>query len=325
MLQPLRRLLGRAKCVIVDELPYRHEVRRIPQFREQARKSIHLLVPINILPGNPIEVQMFCGKRDLDMGIWASWSLFRFLDGRGRLYVHSDGSLDEDDLKTWRRVIEGLVVIEKMQINEQARRLLAEKCPLLNQWRTDHWASVQLIDMHLAGNADSILVMDSDVLCFSRPDAVLETIDRGEFGWCGGVSDAYSTSVSMLHEITDVKVARKLCAGFLVSPRLEIEDFIIVERILEKIRSDGRIDWNHYWSCQTYIAILAGLRGGGTIFPPGYSNCMRRTKSRQVLRHYFGVPCVRFRYFKEGIPRICKQIADAKRIDVSAKSSPNFQ
>lgn len=310
MIKRLRKILGPIKCLVFDQWPYRREIKRIPRLREQARQALRLLPQIKTetKSGNPIEVHMLCGERDLDMGIWASWSLFRFLDGRGRLYVHSDGSLNEGALEAWRAVIEGVVIVEKKESEARAHQLLAKSCPLLHDWGLNHWASSQLIDMHLAGRAESLLIMDSDVLCFSRPTAVLESMESKDFAWSKDLINAYSGPLDLIQELAGVEMPRRLCAGFLAAPRLTIGDFSRLEEKLEVIHADGRLETNHFWSCQTYYAILVALKGGGTILPAQYSNRMRSGTRDQVIRHYVGIPCVRFRYFKEGLKRILAEL-----------------
>lgn len=310
MIRRLRKILGPIKCKVLDQWPYRHEIKRVPKLRKQARQALRSLSQINTGTefGDVIEVHMLCGKRDLDMGIWASWSLFRFLDGRGRLYVHSDGSLSNEDMEAWSAVIEGVVVVEKKESEARANQLLAKCCPLLHNWGLNHWASSQLIDMHLIGTAESLLVMDSDVLCFSRPTALLESLDFKDFAWCEDLLDAYSGPLDLLKNIVGVEMPRYLCAGFLATPRLTIDDFAQLEKTLEVIQTDGRLDLNHFWSCQTYYAILVALKGGGSILPPQYANRMRRARRDQVIRHYVGIPCVRFRYFKEGLKRLISEL-----------------
>jgi hypothetical protein len=160
--------------------------------------------------------------------------------------------------------------------------------------------------MHFFGDAPAILIMDSDVLAFQRPVEVMNalTAARPGFAWCRDLRNAYSAEPGLLCEITGVSMPERLCAGFMVCPRLNLGDFMELEAHLDAIHRDERIQLNHYWSCQTYYGLLASRRVGAGILPETYDNTAGRTGPRQVLRHFVGIPRVRFRYFSEGLPRV---------------------
>ena len=302
----LRKRLGRIKCIVVDQWPYRGRVKAMPIQREKLRPLVECLPPLQSADEVRYEIHMLCCKRDLDMGIWASWSMMRFL---AELFVHSDGTLADADTNDWRRIVGRVTLIHREQADNASRELLLPNAPTVHRWREIHWASPQLIDVHCFGKAPQILVMDSDVLTFMPPDEVIEALqsNNSRFGWSSDLLDAYSASPGLLREITGVTVPAGLCAGFLVTPRLNIEDYIRLEAVLQQIEADPRVELNHFWSCQTYYALLAGKVDGSVPFSRNYSNTAGRTSPDQVLRHYVGIPRVRYRYFREGVPRLLSQ------------------
>jgi hypothetical protein len=256
---------------------------------------------------------MLCGERDIDMGILASWSLFRFLDGGGNLIVHSDGTLKDDHERRWRGVIGSVDFISRME-SDQAVRDSISTTKELYPWRMSNWASAQLVDAHLFGSTRSIMVMDSDVLVFKKPQAVLDAMVAVEprFGWCADLRNAYPDEIGIIGAITGVNIAPRLCAGFMVTPRLSKEEFAKLDGYMTRLRTDGRIDLNHFWSCQCYYALLAAGYPGSNVFSAEYRNTMGATDSNQILRHYVGIPSVRYRYFTEGLPLVLAESAEAR-------------
>ena len=304
-----RKQLGRLKCMAIDQWPYLHAMKAIPRQRES------LVVLQATLPALPkrreiiYEIHMLCGHRDVDMGIWSSWSILRFLGGHGQLYVHSDGSLTGQDVERWQNVIGDFVAVSRSESDDITARELSSQTKHLYPWRCSNWASAQLVDVHYFGRTPRLLIMDSDVLTFTSPHEVIAALTTPQpgFSWCNDLLDAYSASRDVLLDVTGVQVPRRLCAGFLVCPRLKTFDFIQLDQHMQQISSDPRVALNHFWSCQTYYALLAAGYPTSKPLPSPYSNTSGRTQTNSVLRHYVGIPKVRFRYFTEGLPRILKQ------------------
>lgn len=307
----LRKQLGKWKCRVIDTWPYLPAMKSIPRHRAALAPQLDDLPPLPDAGVCEYEIHMLCGHRDIDMGIWASWSVLRFLEGKGRLIVHSDGSLTEEDARRWGEVVPRLVVADREDSDRKVRDALEKETPLLYGWRCSNWASAQLVDVHFYGDAPTLLIMDSDVLGFARPDEVMAALTAAEpgFRWCRDLRNAYSADPGVIVDITGLKLPDRLCAGFLVAPRMGMEDFRKLEAELEKIEADPRVDLGHFWSCQTYYGLMAARYANSKPLPSEYDNTDTRTRDDAILRHFVGIPKVRFRYFTEGLPRVA---ADAR-------------
>lgn len=310
VLQSIRMKAGSLKQKVLDDWPYHGRVKAIPAERAKLRSHILRLPQLPRLSENWYEIHMLCGRRDLDMGILASWSIMRFMDGRARLFVHSDGTLHEDDLDLWRWIVGEVLLVTREAADQRAHEALVGSTTHLLPWRSNYWSSQQVVDMHFYGDASAILIMDTDVLVFQRPVEVMAALSSTQpgFAWCRDLRDAYSAKVAMLQEITGVRMPERLNCGFMVCPRLRHEDFMELEAHLERIYRDQRVSLTHFWSGQTYYGLLASGRMGAAPLPDTYDITAGPTTSRQVLRHYVGIPRVRFRYFSEGVPRVLKGI-----------------
>ena len=306
---PLHKPLGRLKCRLLDELPYARSAAKIPKFREQLVPLVAQLSPIKPAQKTTIEIHMLCGKRDLNMGILASWSLMRFLNGEAHLIVHSDGSLDDEDLTLWRDKVAHISLISRKEAEKRAAETLAGNEKLLD-WRESNWASAQLVDAHLFGSQDRVLLMDSDVLVFRPPIQVIEALTSKPKAlyWCRDLLDAYSAPKEHLEALLEQKIPSRLCAGFMVSPRLTVEDFSTLNATMTELEKTASISLNHFWSCQTYFAILALRYPHSQAFASKYDNTKSQTQPNQIMRHFVGVPRIRFRYFTEGCEIIRRQL-----------------
>jgi hypothetical protein len=87
-----------------------------------------------------------------------------------------------------------------------------------------------------------------------------------------------------------------------------VEDFLTLDQHLKEIKANPMIDLNHFWSEQTYYALMAARFPKSRAFSEVYSNSVGTTTGRQIVRHYVGIPKVRFRYFTEGLPRITEPV-----------------
>lgn len=311
----VRRRIGRWKSLVLDQWPYRYRMRRAQALRVRYRALLRDLPRLRTQACVTYEIHMLCGKRDLDMGIWASWSLMRFLDGEARLFVHSDGTLTEADVELWRAIVGQLVLIPREERNRVVSAGIGALTPKLHAWRCTNWASTQLVDSHFFGEASRMILMDSDVLVFSRPTEVLAAVTAKEpvVTWCNDLRNAYSASRELIKAVTGVMIPPRLCAGFMVTPRFGTDDFQAIESAMSAIAADGRISLNHFWSCQTYYA-LAAARRTAVPLPPRYANSDGATAVEMPLRHYVGVPKIRFRYFTEGLTSLVGEINRASSL-----------
>ncbi|MDG2169327.1 MAG: hypothetical protein P8L44_15525, partial [Opitutales bacterium] len=306
----LRKELGRLKYLLLEDLPYRKIAARVPKMREALWSDVPKLTPLPEPRVHEIELHMYCGHRDAVMGIFASWSLLRFLEGKGMLYVHSDGSLTEGDIQRWSAVIPGLVAVSKEEADQRVAKVLKDSFKYLYEWRCTHGMSVQLIDAHLFGNSPKIISFDSDVLAFDNPEAFISSVlsNVNDYTWCKDVMDAYSAPRQLIKELFGVEMPMRFNGGCLATPRLDIDTFTEVDEIIGIMKQDGRIDTNHYWSTQTYYAILAARHGTINMMPSNYDTHKGRTRQNSTIRHYVGSDQIRFRFFTEGVPCLLQQI-----------------
>jgi regulator of extracellular matrix RemA (YlzA/DUF370 family) len=295
--------------------PYKFKQAKAEKLREQLRPKAFELPPIEPAGKPEIELHMLCGKAQLDMGIWASWSILRFLKN-AVLYVHSDGTLTDEDAHLWRKIIPSMILISKEEADDRVMSIVAPIAPSLCRWRHSVKVSEQAIDMQLFGKTDRFLIADSDVLCFADPTELCEALSvrTPVFRWSRDIRSCYSDDIELLNKITGLHLPKALNGGFCVSPRWNKEGFHFLENAIKRLEADGRVDVQHYWSPQTYLAICTTRYTDSRPFSDSYAVTLGPTSDKAVVRHYVGIPAVRPRYFTEGLPRLLttieKQLGD---------------
>ncbi len=75
--------------------------------------------------------------------------------------------------------------------------------------------------------------------------------------------------------------------------------------LLEK---DGCVNINHFWSAQTYYAIVAASIDGSKALPDSYKVNLCDVNESTIARHYVGIPRVRPQFFLEGIVKPMKDL-----------------
>jgi hypothetical protein len=149
--------------------------------------------------------------------------------------IHADGTLDAATRAAIASVVPWAVFIDAATLEEKLDRLLPEsRFPTLRARRLEYPHLRKLTDIHL-GQADWGLVLDSDVLFFRRPDAVLEWFEDPRAIYMQDIRNAYGYTAALMQELAGCNVPDKVNVGLYALDR-------------------NLIDWNRleYW-CRIQI------------------------------------------------------------------------
>lgn len=119
------------------------------------------------------EVCFLTGKRFWYQTAFCGWSLAHAAGAPLRVVLHDDGTFDRGLAEEARRVFPGCTIVDAAEAGQRLDTALPErKFPALRSQRRSYIHLRKLTDFH-AGRAGWRLVIDSDMLFFRRPDAVL--------------------------------------------------------------------------------------------------------------------------------------------------------
>lgn len=303
MIRAIRKRLGKVKCLLIDELPYANALKSVSGIRDEFRHRLSQLPPLAGEEGKDVEVHMLCGTGSADMGMWASWSLMRYIPA-GTFILHSDGSLTERDLESWRRLIPNLHLVTKEESDKRSRERIDGRHPALAAWRPGNPFSSKAIDTHLFGEQPRFIVIDSDVLCFSDPSELLKNHANPDinFSWNVDERSCYTLPREQLENVVGHSIPDLFNSGILVTKRFDDDDLALMNEAFTLCSTTGPT--NTGWFEQSLTAVLAGKIGRGVPLGPNYRVAGGKTKRDAVMRHFVGVNRIRYRFFKEGIPRV---------------------
>jgi len=313
-LQTVRRLLGRGKQELLHGASNRRLASDAKRIRETwSKKAIDELPSLPKPHSTFIEVNTMCGNSQFDMGIWASWSLMRFLP-EARLIVHSDGTLSEDRICMWKKMLPGTQVRTRETSLAQLSEILS-RFRHVNNWTESYHFGLKLGAFHGLGEGRVVVDLDTDVLFFREPTELIEAAhSSGAFlRWNQDIRKSYAYSERILRDVLADELRNfpeRLNGGLLVSSRLDNDDWEFLESALSKLEADARTDPMRYWMHQTLFALLASRRQAGCEpLSKNYDIYKGATKDESIARHYVGEKSVRPRFFTEGIFKV---VEDAK-------------
>ncbi|MBM9593922.1 hypothetical protein [Roseitranquillus sediminis] len=309
--QEMRRRLGRAR----DRLLHGRRNRRLAEAAVAARtgwivEAARALTPLPEPAEVEAEVHTLCGEGQAAMGIWAGWSMMRFLP-RARLVLHSDGTLTAETIALWRRLMPGTRVLSPEESEAAVAARLAAFPHVLDWTRRYHFGS-KLGAFYAAAETPRLVDMDSDVLVLDDPVAVRACLasESWRMAWNRDARPCYAYPEALLREVVGARVGPlpdRLNGGFMVAWRLNDEDWAFLDAALAALAADPRTDPLRYWMHQTLFALLASTQGeAARPLPPAYDIHMGATRAGAAARHYVGDPGVRPRFFTEGVPAVIR-------------------
>ncbi|PTM41748.1 glycosyl transferase [Bosea sp. 124] len=211
--------------------------------------------------------------------------------------IHDDGTLGSEICAAISRVVPWAVVVDARAINETLDRELPEaRFPVLRARREVYPHLRKLTDIHLGQN-DWGLVLDSDMLFFRRPEALLSWFMRPHAIYMQDVVEAYGYSSRLMRELAGCPVPAKVNVGLYAVDRSQI-DWDAMEfwcRIqLEREKSN-------YLQEQALTAVLLARQTAAPLLVEDYRvmpDLLEGAAPRAVMHHY--VAASKRSYFQRG-------------------------
>ena len=282
------------------------EAARVGWIAEAVQELRPLPEPKNVTA----EVHTLCGEDQANMGIWASWSVMRYLSD-ARFVVHSDGTLSQRTIDLWQRLVPGTRVFSRDAGLAALETRLANFPHVLN-WTRDYHFGAKLGGIHALAKAPQILDMDTDVLVLSDPRVLRECLETPDWSmaWNREKKSHYAYPEALFRKHLGDRIGsfpEGLNGGFMLTRRLSDEDWALIDDVIAALEKDPHMDPLRYWMHQTLFAVLASSYGDGArALPKEYEIHYGATRPDSAVRHYVGNPGVRPRFFTEGIPVVIR-------------------
>ncbi len=256
--------------------------------------------PVPVPHGGPCEIHLLTSGQDWMNALWTLKSFFRVSGEPLPLAVHDDGTVPAEAAGHFAGHFPGLRWIRPAERETEVLAGLAGY-PRCRAFRESNKLSRKIFDLMAARRAERVLLLDSDLLFFAPPDALLDAAygrtERNVFN--RDVDSAYTVSAADVRERCGIELVPRINSGLAVlhgaSLRLDwFEEFLGLPNVL-----------SHSWRIEQTMFALASCRYGVDLLPPEYDVRLERGGPFGPVRHYVGA--VRHLMYEEGMERLWRE------------------
>lgn len=259
----------------------------------------------------PIEVHMLLEHKRIYEGIWSLYSFTFFCAKPCRVVIHDDGTLTEADRDKLSRIFPGCRVIPRSEadwvVMDYFRRQGLSRCA---QLRGSLVLALKLFDPFFFLQNRFFIMLDSDVLFFSRPNELIDEIEERPQGDSSLANNLYFDDVGCSHCIQPMELARligrapieRLNTGVLRANRDTI-DFQRIDSYLEHPGFWTKTGSADYHAEQTLWAMELSIAGASPL-PKTCAICPTVEEPDLVCGHFCGGGYGEILYYTRGLPRL---------------------
>ncbi len=252
--------------------------------------------PIRTEERGEVTVCVLTSATDWLCCLWTLVSYYRFSGRRDPLLIYSDGSLSQRMVAAIKRVFPAARVLDEITVNARVSPILSTY-PNCRRFRNMQPCAHRIIDFPIICGSPFILMLDSDVLFFRRPDELLgylEHLSPGTFVCQEDCQHAYFASLESIQKKYGLHMPSRVNVGMTLA---DVRDFD--HSALEQWLIEDRV-MTHPWAEQTLWAMYASrrnLRFLSSAYPIALSCGIGAS---QVVKHY--VKPIRDLLYTEGLP-----------------------
>ena len=270
-------------------------------FRDAVRPRILQTAPVRAADAQICEIHVLTSANDWLNLMWALKSFYHYSGRQYALAIHDDGTLTDEIRQTLRTHFPAARLINRAQADEQARARLKDHPRALDFRLTNH-LSPKLFDFPAYLQSERMLLLDSDVLFFREPTALLERIENPNYRLNStnkDVSDAATVNAETVREQCDVELMPCFNSGLGVIHRDSlnvewIEEFLALPNIR-----------GYFWRIEQTLYALCSSRWGTELLPADYDVRLDEGVTGLQSRHYVGA--IRHLMYKEGVKQLVDQ------------------
>lgn len=269
-------------------------------FRDTVRLRILDTKPIAHTSDRSCEIHVLTYEKDWLNLIWALKTFYHYSGRRYALCIHDDGTLTTDNRATLQHHFPNARIIDRPTADQYVLAKLAEHPRCLEFRKTNH-LSPKVFDFAAYLESDHMLLLDSDVLFFAEPTALLERIENPNYRLNtvnGDVDSAYTIDPATVQQKFGFELIDRFNSGLGLIHKASlnfdwIEEFLALPDIL-----------GHFWRIEQTLYALCSCRFGTELLPPEYDVHLEGGIDGSPSRHYVGK--IRHLMYGEGIQHLTK-------------------
>ena len=248
-----------------------------------------------------VEVHVLTSSDDWLNLVWALKSYYRMSGREDALCMHDDGSLPAGAVDVLRRHFPDARLIRRAAADRDVPPTLGAHPRCAEFRRTNHLAP-KVFDFRHYLTADRMLLLDSDVLFFRRPDTLLDRLDDPGYrlnAVNGDVASAYTVDAEDARRLAGVELVQRFNSGLGVIHR----DSLRFDWVEEFLGLPGVL--GHFWRIEQTLYALCSSRFGCELLPPEYDVFLDGSLNDRPSRHYVGA--VRHLMYSEGMRKLAAE------------------
>lgn len=256
--------------------------------------------PLRTSKTGPVEVRVLTWRRDWLNLLWALKSFYHFAEVDYPLYIHDGGLLPHQAEKLRKHFPDATFVPTaeaSKRIAEEFERQGLKRCL---EYRKVNVSTCKLFDFFSFSTADYLIVIDSDIVFFKRPDLLLvppEGLPVNRYN--RDVAPWYSMTPDELDEAFGIRPPEKVNSGLAVIKRDSI-DFEAIDKWLEHPKM-----YENKWVTEQTLHALCSTIHGIELLPDTYKVDVDPGLSPDlVCKHYPGF--FRIWLYREGMGHLLR-------------------
>lgn len=272
----------------------------VAHFRDAVRPRILKTRPIYDTTDKTCEIHVYTSAKDWLNLMWALKSFYRASERHYALCIHDDGTLSEENTLTLRQHFPQARVIGRKVADSYVLPRLTHYPRCLDFRRTNH-LSPKVFDFSMYLESDRMLLLDSDVLFFEEPIALLKRIEDPNYQLNtvnGDTASAFTVDPSVVKTQCGFDVVERFNSGLGLIHKPSIN----LDWIEEFLELPGII--GHFWRIEQTLYALFSSKFGTELLPSAYDVHLEGGIGGSPSRHYVGA--IRHLMYGEGMQRLVK-------------------
>ena len=253
-------------------------------WREWERRRILGTPPIVNTADPQCEIHVLTSSDDWLNLLWTLKSFYAFSQRNYALCIHDDGTLSPQAIAAIHQHFPSARLIKRFDADQKVISSLAA-FPGCANFRRTNTLSLKIFDFRHYLRSDRMLLLDSDILFFSKPEELLRRIESRQYLFNSANPDVAS-SYTVAPEVISQQFGFELGALFNSGLALIHRDSLKLEWMEEFLGVPGILD--HHWRAEQTLFALCSSRFGSDLLPDEYRVRLVPSSSGFCCKHYVG-------------------------------------
>lgn len=231
---------------------------------KQMRAEAYNLPPVCSYPDG-LPVYFLTGKQFLFQTLFCIRSLTQHTNEKFKFVLMDDGTFDAELNELAAKLLPGSEVVNLQQINQNLDFLLpVDKYPIIRQKRKIYNHLKKLTDIHTYNPGTYKLILDSDMLFWKSPDAVIDWLKKPKH--IIDIEDStqsYGYSLALMEQLCGSPITKKLNVG-LIGFNSSIIDWDKIEHWIQVLENE---EGTSYFLEQALTAMVVSTSDGEVRLP----------------------------------------------------------